>query len=232
MPALRNGGINIGSHIEKCCGIEDPGFSKDPVKTIELLKTKSFPTISDEAGEKMIKAIEDAKNEQDSVGGIIETCITGLPAGLGEPWFDSFEGILSHIVFSLGGVKGIEFGKGFEAAGMKGSEFNDPFVINDGKIKTTTNNNGGINGGITNGMDVLFRVAVKPTPSISKEQDTVNFLTNEAEKLVIKGRHDPAIVRRICPVIDAVAALAVADLLTVRFGTDALLEGSRLWNTD
>ncbi|MCI5662144.1 MAG: chorismate synthase, partial [Clostridia bacterium] len=191
---------------------------------IALLNAAMFPMLDESAGARMAEAILNAKAECDSVGGITETAVCGLPVGLGEPWFDSVEGLLSHALFSLGGVKGVEFGEGFAIADARGSEANDPFRICDGKIVTTTNNNGGINGGITNGMPVLFRCAVKPTPSIAREQQTVDFLSGENVSLTIAGRHDPAIVRRICPVINAVTALVIADLLSGRYGTDVFLK--------
>ena len=166
-----------------------------------------------------IKMIENAKNEGDSVGGTLTTVVTGMPAGVGEPWFDSVESMLSHGLFSIPAVKGVEFGKGFEFAGMKGSEANDEFAAVDGKIITTTNNNGGINGGITNGMPLEFTVAVKPTPSIYKKQNTVNFKTAENAGLQINGRHDPAIIHRARVVVDSITALTLCDLLITRFGT-------------
>ena len=160
-----------------------------------------------------------------AVGGVTETVICGTPAGVGEPWFDSVESIISHAAFSLGGVKGIEFGAGFAVADMRGSECNDPLRVSGGRIVTTTNNNGGVNGGITNGMPIVFRCAVKPTPSIAQQQDTVDFIKNENTQMSIHGRHDPAIIRRICPVLDSVAALCVADMLSLRYGTDVLTKG-------
>jgi len=145
-----------------------------------------------------------------------------MPAGVGEPWFDSIESTLSHALFSIPAVKGVEFGSGFAFADMMGSVANDPFTIENGKIVTQTNNNGGINGGITNGMPILFRTVIKPTPSIFKEQNTVNFMENESTVLSLKGRHDPAIVHRARAVQDAVTAIALADALVLRFGTDFL----------
>ena len=149
----------------------------------------------------------------DSAGGIIEVKMSGIPAGLGEPFFNSFESYVSHIIFSVPAVKGIEFGSGFASAGMLGSEHNDIIISPDGK--TETNNAGGINGGITNGNDVIFRVAVKPTPSIKKEQNTVNIETGEKEKLVVHGRHDACIALRTQVVFEACAAIAAADLYLV-----------------
>ena len=223
IPALNRLGVSIGTHIRRCAKIDDRAF-ESLESDIALLNAAMFPVLDESAGARMAEAILNAKAECDSVGGITETAVCGLPAGLGEPWFDSAEGLLSHALFSLGGVKGVEFGEGFAIADARGSEANDPFRICDGKIVTTTNHNGGINGGITNGMPVLFRCAVKPTPSIAREQQTVDFLSGENVSLTITGRHDPAIVRRICPVINAVTALVIADLLSGRYGTDVFLK--------
>ena len=170
----------------------------------------------------MRREIEHAQGCGDSVGGILESAIIGIPAGVGEPWFDSVESMISHILFSIGGIKGVEFGGGFALADMLGSEANDSFCLNGDKIETKTNYSGGINGGITNGMPITVRAAVKPTPSIYKEQSTVNLSTMKEEKLQISGRHDPAIIHRARAVVDAALAIAVADMLTVRFGTDYL----------
>ena len=144
---------------------------------------------------------------------------------MGEPWFDSVESVISHAVFSIGGIKGIEFGAGFALSDMRGSEANDALRIKNGAVVTETNNNGGINGGITNGMPIVFNCAVKPTPSVSREQETVDFIKNENAKISIRGRHDPAIIRRICPVLDSVTALCLCDMLAQRYGTDALTKG-------
>ncbi len=221
MPALNKKGIKIGTHVLKCAGISDREFS-DYDKDIEKLRPMNFPVLSDEAGEKMKEKIALAKNNSDSVGGVAETVITGLMPGLGEPYFDSVESRISHAMFSLGGVKGIEFGKGFAIADMAGSEANDPFYSENGKILTKTNNNGGINGGITNGMPVIFRIAVKPTPSVARVQDTVDFVTGENKKIEIKGRHDPCICHRVAVVSECLTAFVIADILTGRFGTDYL----------
>ena len=223
IPALNRLGIAIGTHILKCAKIEDRTF-EDLNQDIETLNASSFPVLNAESGNQMAEAILKAKEAQDSVGGVTETAVCGLPAGLGEPWFDSVEGLLSHALFSLGGVKGVEFGDGFALADGTGSRVNDAFQINGTQVTTLTNHNGGINGGITNGMPVLFRCAVKPTPSIAQPQQTVDFLNGENISLVIAGRHDPAIVRRICPVIDSVTALVLSDLLSGRYGTDVFLK--------
>ncbi len=213
IPALRERGIFIGTHISKCGGISDAGFSSDIRSDAESLDERSFPTLDIEAGEKMTEKILAAKNACDSVGGITETAICGMPAGCGEPWFDSVESVLSHALFSIGGIKGVEFGLGFGFGEGLGSELNDQMRIENGRAVTLTNNNGGINGGITNGMPITFRCAVKPTPSIGKEQKTVDIIKSENADISIKGRHDPAIIRRICPVIDSVTAIAVFDIL-------------------
>lgn len=212
IPALEEMGIVIGTHISKCGGIIDRDFS-DIKGDVQVLKSSTFPTLDTQAGEKMVEKILEAKGSLDSIGGITETVIEGVPAGYGEPWFDSIESILSHAMFSIGGVKGIEFGLGFGFAERLGSEANDQMRYENGRVVTVTNNNGGINGGITNGMPITFRCAVKPTPSIAKEQKTVDFIKNENTDIAIKGRHDPAIIRRICPVIDSITAIALYDIM-------------------
>ena len=213
--ALRQKGIYIGTHIKKCAGIEDIGFS-DYKTEIEALNSKTFAVLSDNAAQKMTKAIEDAAVNKNSVGGILETAVVGLPAGLGEPWFDTLEGVLSHVLFSIPAVKGVEFGAGFAVADMFGTLSNDPFAVENGSIVTVTNHNGGINGGISNGMPVVFRCAVKPTPSVASAQNTVNMQTGEPASLEIGGRHDPAIVHRARIVADSVAALVLCDQLALR----------------
>ena len=170
----------------------------------------------------MKSAIEKAAENKDSVGGVLETAVYGIPTGIGEPWFDSLESVISHAVFGMPAVKGIEFGRGFDLADMLGSKANDPFVCENGKISTLTNNNGGINGGISNGMPIIFRTAVKPTPSIFQKQTTVDFIKSENAEIELNGRHDPCIVHRACVVQDSLTALVVADMLALRFGTDYL----------
>lgn len=221
--SLSKKGIKIGTHISKCAGIEDTPFS-DLEKDVNLLSDKMFAVLNDEKGEQMIKNIEKAAEDGDSVGGVLETAIIGLPVGVGEPWFDSVESLLSHALFSIPAVKGVEFGAGFSCADMRGSEMNDSFTLNDGKVTTKTNNNGGVNGGITNGMPVMFKCAVKPTPSISKDQETIDFINNENTVLSVKGRHDPCIVHRARVVVDSITALVLCDLLSQKFGVDWLGE--------
>ena len=178
-----------------------------------------------------MQVIRDAKAMGDSVGGVLESEILGLPAGLGEPFFDSVESVLSHLLFSVGGVKGVEFGLGFDITKKYGSEANDPFVMENGRIVTKKNDAGGILGGITSGMPVTVRCAVKPTPSIAKEQSSVSYDRRENTPISIGGRHDPCIVHRVAAVVDAMLAIGVADLISVRYGTDALREGF-VCNTD
>ncbi len=219
--ALRDKGIYIGTHISHCACIDDRGFG-DVSKDIELLNKSKFAVLDKGAAEDMKNAILSAASQGDSVGGILETAIIGLPAGLGEPWFDSFEGVMSHMLFSVPGIKGVEFGAGFALADMRGSEANDHFRMEEENVITATNNNGGINGGITNGMPVMFSCAVKPTPSIYKEQQTVNLKDMTDAQITTSGRHDPAIIHRARVVVDSVAALVICDLLAMRYGTDYL----------
>ena len=222
--ALERLGIKIGTHILRCADVSDREFNNFS-EDISTLGSLSFPVLSSECAEKMTEKILEAKKEQDSIGGVLQTAIIGMPSGVGEPWFDSVESMLSHALFSIGGIKGVEFGAGFALANMRGSQANDELEVVDGKIVTKTNNNGGINGGITNGMPIIFNCAVKPTPSISREQDTVDFVEYKNERLVIEGRHDPAIIRRACVVVDSICALVIADLLAQRYGTDVFLKG-------
>lgn len=203
---LRAEGISVVTRIAELGGVADKG---------EICSTadKPFPVVNDECGEKMKAAILSAKAEGDSVGGIIECAVSGCPAGIGDPMFGGMENRISSLVFGIPAVKGIEFGAGFDAAKMLGSENNDPFAVENGNIITKTNNCGGILGGITTGMPIVFRAAVKPTPSIAREQDTVDLCTMENTKLTVHGRHDPCIVPRAVPCIEAAAAIAVYDAL-------------------
>ncbi len=213
---LESYGITIGAHIYSIKNIYDTPY--DPVEvnndTFNETSRKELAVISNEAGELMKKAILDAKENQDSVGGIIECAITGLPAGLGGPLFEGLEGKIAQAIFAIPAVKGIEFGMGFDSSKVFGSQHNDPYYLDkSGKVKTKTNNNGGILGGITTGMPVIFRTVIKPTPSIAKEQDSISISQRENKKLVINGRHDPCIVPRAVPVIEAVAAIVISDML-------------------
>ncbi|MBE6728742.1 MAG: chorismate synthase [Ruminococcaceae bacterium] len=219
--ALNKKGVYIATHIKKCAGISDIEFG-DFFKDIKELNNKLFAVLDDKAGEKMREKIRIAANSLDSVGGVLETVVLGMPEGVGEPWFDSLESMLSHGLFSIPAVKGVEFGDGFRLTDMTGSTANDEFIVKDGKIKTETNHNGGINGGISNGMPIVFSSAVKPTPSIAKPQRTVDFVKKENVNIEIKGRHDPCIVHRARVVVDSITAIILADALTMRFGTDYL----------
>ena len=204
---LRRRGITVISRIAAIGGVTDT--APLTASTAE----KHFPVVEDAAGEAIRAAIAAAKAEGDSVGGIIECAVLGLPVGLGGPLFDGMEGKIASIIFGIPAVKGIEFGAGFAAAALRGSENNDPFTVENGQVRTATNHCGGILGGITDGMPLTFRAAFKPTPSIAKEQQSVNLTTLTPEALRIVGRHDPCIVPRAVPCIEAAAAIAVYDAL-------------------
>ncbi len=212
MQILKSRGINIKAHIYSIGNVKDTPFDMVNI-TSEDIASKDFPVIDDNAGKEMQEVILTAKSEADSVGGIIECAVTGVPAGCGDPMFDGVENIIAKNIFGIPAVKGIEFGNGFECTTLRGSENNDAYTLRDGKIVTTTNNSGGITGGITTGMPIVFRTAIKPTPSIGKEQDSVSLSENTDKKLVIHGRHDPCIVQRAVPVIEAVAAISILDIL-------------------
>jgi chorismate synthase len=222
--ALETKGIRIGTHICRCAGIPDRSFDNISAD-IESLREREFPTLDEGAGEQMKAAILAAKADGDSVGGVLQTAIIGLPAGVGEPWFDTFESMLAHILFSVPAVKGVEFGDGFALADMRGSQANDPLRYEGENVVATSNHGGGIGGGITTGMPVIFQCVIKPTPSIGMEQQTVDIQQKQNATLGIKGRHDPAIVHRARIVMDAVAAIAVYDMLAGRYGTDYFAKG-------
>ena len=216
MQYLTSKGIHIGAHISSIAGIHDTRFNPlgEPLELLDRIKDSDFPVIDPVAKEAMCNKILEAKADADSVGGTIECIVTGLPAGIGEPMFGGLENIISSAVFAVPAIKGIEFGNGFACAELRGSENNDPFCYSeDGSIRTSTNNHGGILGGISSGMPLLFRVAVKPTPSIGKEQSSISFSDRKETALVIHGRHDPCILQRAVPCIEAVTAIALTDLL-------------------
>jgi len=221
MPALYEKGIYIATHIKSIGGVCDRDFG-DFSADIEKLSNMDFAVLDDSCVQDMIAKITEAKSNGDSVGGVLETAVTGLPAGLGEPWFDSVESLLSHALFSVPAIKGVEFGAGFAMADMFGSQANDPFYIDGEKVKTKTNNSGGINGGITNGMSVVFRCAVRPTPTVGVSQDTVDFKNLKNTVLSAAGRHDPCIVHRARIVVDCITAITVCGILAGRYGTDWL----------
>lgn len=220
MGMLNEKGIYIGTHIVKLKNISDRSFDENNLASdIALCNEKVFSVLDDSKAEEMIALIEEAREQADSVGGILDTAIIGVDAGIGEPEFDSVESCLAHALFSIPACKGVSFGAGFGFSDMFGSQANDAFSMKDGKIVTETNNNGGINGGITNGMPIRFQTVFKPTPSIAQLQKTVNFETKENVDLEIHGRHDPAVIHRARVVVDAMSALTLADLLITRYGS-------------
>lgn len=232
IPELEKKGIKIGTHIKSLGGIKDRNF-EDYQKDIDFLGGTNFPALDADKSEQMKTLAEKIAAEGDSVGGVLESVILGMPAGVGEPWFGTLESELSYALFSIPAIKGVQFGDGFDMVDSFGSEFNDSLQIiqDNGKSKviTKTNHNGGINGGISNGMPILFRCAVKPTPSIYKTQDTIDMSKNENAKLNIQGRHDPAIIHRARIVVDSVASFVIYDALAGRFGTDFFGEKGNFW---
>jgi chorismate synthase len=219
--ALASRGVRVGAHLSRCAGIDDEPFAAlgDPATLAPRLSAqldalafeRPFPVIDPEAGEQMVEAIGAAHAQGDSVGGIIECVVTGLPAGIGSPMFDGMENLIARAAFGIPAVKGIEFGRGFAAADMRGSEHNDPYAVRDGEVCVTKNDAGGILGGITDAAPVLFRLAVKPTASIAAAQDSVDLDTMRPERLEVRGRHDPCIAPRAVPVAEAVAAICALD---------------------
>lgn len=212
---LARRGIAVGAHIAAIGGAPDQPF--DPVRlSPEALLApgrKPFPVQDDSAGAEMQARIAQAKEAGDSLGGVIECAVLGLPPGLGDPMLDGMENRIARLVFAIPAVKGVEFGAGFQAAALRGSENNDPFCLEGGALRTRTNHAGGILGGITNGMPLVFRAAVKPTPSIARAQDSVSLSRREEARLEVRGRHDPCIVPRAVPCVEAAAAIAVYDAL-------------------
>lgn len=208
---LSQKGINIAAHISSIAGIADEPILPDPVNPDLSLIPEDFPVMNPEAGAKMCEKIAEARAEGDSVGGIIECIVTGLPAGIGDPMFGGMESRIAQIVYGIPAVKGLEFGNGFSGSQLRGSKNNDPFTVIGGSIGTLTNHAGGILGGITTGMPLIFRAAIKPTPSISVPQQSISLSALSEQPLVVKGRHDPCIVPRAVPVIEAAAAIALFD---------------------
>lgn len=215
---LEKEGIVIGAHVKKIKNVSDESFDYTSISKEMLYKLneKELPLINEAKEEEMRKVILEAKENGDSVGGVVECSIVGIEAGIGEPFFDSVESTLSHLLFSVPAVKGVEFGLGFDITELYGSEANDEFYYDGELVKTRTNNNGGILGGITSGMPIIFKTAIKPTASIIKEQKTINIKEKKNDTLVIEGRHDPCIVQRAIPVIEAVAAIGILDLIKER----------------
>lgn len=206
--------IHVATHILQCHTIKDEPFSSDETNLfdqMQSLKEKNFPVLKDDIAKEMIHCIEQKAINKDSVGGILESVIIGVPTGLGEPFFDSLESTLSHLLFSVPAIKGVEFGLGFDFASKMGSEVNDCFYYDNHEIKTKSNHNGGINGGISNGMPIRIKSVVKPTSSIFQKQTTVNIKTCENTSIQLEGRHDPAIIHRACVVVDSVLAIGILD---------------------
>lgn len=212
---LKTQGVTVGAHIQSIAQIQDMPFDDVCVTEaqLEALRLSAYPVNNPRALEAMLAAIEDARLEQDSVGGVIECAAIGLPAGIGSPMMDTVESRLSSILFAVPAVKGVEFGAGFAFAALRGSHANDTFYQDSDTVKTETNNNGGVLGGITSGMPLIVRACIKPTPSIGMAQTTLNLQTGKSEPLSIHGRHDPCIVTRAAPVIEAACAVALADLM-------------------
>lgn len=213
---LRRRGISVGGHVLCVGDVYDDSLPAAQLDrdVLEKLGSETFSVLNPAAQEKMRAVIEGARTSQDSVGGIIECAAVGLPAGVGSPMFDGVENRLASIIFGIPAIKGLEFGSGFQLAHMRASRANDPYRMANGKVETATNHNGGILGGITTGMPLILRAAVKPTPSIAREQDTVNLTNGENSKLTIHGRHDPCIAARALPVVEAAMAVAILDMLT------------------
>ncbi len=211
---LARRGIFVGAHLASVAGIRDRPFPLYPTAALfSEIAAKPFPVLDEEVGERMRAAILEARNDLDSVGGVIECAAAGLPPGLGEPMFGGVENRLAAALFGIPAVKGVEFGEGFRAAELRGSENNDPFTLEDGKIRAETNRAGGVLGGITTGMPLVLRAAVKPTPSIGKAQKTVRLSRMEAAELAVHGRHDPCVAHRAVPVVEAVTAAVLLDML-------------------
>ena len=216
---LEEKGIFIGAHISSIKEIQDENFNSTNISKEDLLelRNKELPLINTSLEEKMKHTIMQAKYDGDSVGGTIECAVVGIKPGVGNPFFDSVESTLAHLMFSVPAVKGIEFGKGFDMTKLFGSEANDEYYYDGDLVKTKTNNNGGILGGISNGMPIVFKVAVKPTASILKQQNTIDIKNKKDVKFRIEGRHDPCIVQRAVPVIEAVTAIGILDLIGGRY---------------
>lgn len=212
---LEKQGIFIGSHIKQIGEIKDDYFNDIQIENEDLkaLNEETLPLLNKSIKDDMHNEILKYKEKGDSIGGIVEVCINGVKAGVGNPFFDSIESVIAHLAFSVPAVKGIEFGKGFSYANLSGSVSNDEMYIKDDVIKTYTNNNGGITGGISNGMPIIYRAVIKPTPSISIEQNTVNIETRKCDKITIVGRHDPCIVQRALVVLEAISAIAILELM-------------------
>ena len=213
--------MRIACHVQQLGSVHDDSFmdmEAPDQRDWAALQQMHLPVLRPGTDALMQEEVLRARSEQDSVGGVLECMVSGLPAGLGAPFFDSVESQISHLLFSIPAVKGVEFGAGFGFAAMRGSLANDPFCLQQGQVKTVTNHSGGVNGGVTNGMPVIFRCVIRPTPSIALMQKTVSLRTGREEEICIKGRHDPCILPRAVPVVEAMAAVAVMDMWKERAG--------------
>ena len=219
--ALEEKGVKIGTHLYSVGSTYDEPFSLTDVTADDFDKVLSsdFPTLSEEKAEEMKKELEAVAKDADSLGGVVECTVIGFDAGYGDPLYYGVENVISSAMFGLGGVRGIEFGLGFAASKMRGSEHNDPFTVKDGRVVTKTNNSGGVQGGITNGMPIVFRVAFKPTASIGMRQNTVSLSEMTDTEIAIKGRHDPCIAIRALPCVEALTAIVVAEMIISKDGT-------------
>ncbi len=220
---LARRGVYVGAHLQRVGGVSDEAFPVFPTPDLlARVAAKPFPVLDDQAGERMKETIAQARKDCDSVGGVVECAVTGFPAGIGGALFGGLESRISFAVFGIPAVKGVEFGEGFHAAELRGSRNNDPFTIRNGTVVTETNHSGGILGGISDGMPLVFRAAFKPTPSIGKPQNTVNLSTMTPDALTVSGRHDPCVAHRAVPVVEAVTACVLLDAL--------LEQGEQTWN--
>lgn len=218
---LEKKGVTVATHVHSIAGIPDRGF-ENTEEDIKKLSVMNFPVLDDMAAEKMNEAILAAASEGDSVGGVLESVVWGVPGGVGEPWFDTLESVIAHALFSVPAVKGVEFGDGFALAAMRGSEANDPIRVTGGKMTPVTNHSGGILGGISSGAPIVVRSAVKPTATIFKKQDTVDLVTGENTEIEAKGRHDPCIVHRAAAVVNNLLPIVIGDMLLQKYGTEWL----------
>lgn len=218
---LKHRSITTGAHILSVKDVFDKSFDPMTVSAeqLEAVKQRSFPVVSDEAEKQMRDIINAARTELDSVGGVVECAAVGFPAGVGSPMMDGLENTIARLIFAIPAVKGLEFGNGFECTKLFGSENNDAFCLSGGRVVTQTNNHGGILGGISSGMPIIFRAAFKPTPSISRPQKSVDFKELSEQELIIKGRHDPCVVPRAVPCVEAALNIALVS---------ALADGGRL----
>ncbi|MBQ7164906.1 MAG: chorismate synthase, partial [Clostridia bacterium] len=219
MQILNAKGIRIGGYVQAIGDVSGAGYRFGEIDETAVISAgeSDFPLLDESYKPAMLREIEGAAAEGDSCGGVIECCIFGVPAGSGEPLLGSIESEISKNIFAIPAVKGIEFGSGFAISSMRGSSANDEFYYDEnGSVRTFTNNNGGINGGLANGMPITFRVAFKPVPSIAKKQRTVNLKTRENVTIEIKGRHDSCFVPRAVPVVEAMAALAMINCADIQ----------------